>query len=273
MLQYWIKTGRRLNLQNPRRFTEKMQWYKLYYRDPLMSKCVDKYNVRDYIRSKGLECILNELYITYDNGEQIQFEELPEKFVMKTTNGGGGNNIILCKDKRKGVDIQKVKKQLDKWLNSKQYNSGREWVYSGVKPRIVIEKFLDSGAHGGLTDYKFYCFNGKPYCVFVMNDRFSEEGTKKSIYDINFNLLPYGYSDSEKLSGEFKKPKKFDEMIKIASKLSEDFPFVRVDLYNIDGTIIFGELTFFPGSGYLDFKPDEFDFKLGKQFILPKKMP
>lgn len=270
-IQYRIKTGRKLNLKNPKRFTEKLQWYKLYYKDPLMAKCSDKYLVRNYVKEKGLSHILNELYGVYDYVDEINFNDLPDKFVLKSTNGGGGNNIIICKDKNK-LDIEKAKKQMKKWIIPQKNGGGREWVYYLYKPKIIAEKYIES-ENKGLIDYKFFCFNGDPKYLYVISERDFGNNAKFGIFDIDFNKLNYYRKGKSKMTEKIKKPENYEDMIEIAKLLSEDFPHVRVDLYNLNGKIIFGELTFFNASGYQIYEPDEFDFILGKEFILPPKRP
>lgn len=264
-IEYRIKTGRKLNLKKPQMFTEKIQWYKLNYKNPILPKCVDKYEVRDYVKNKGLDCILNELYGVYDSFDEINFDVLPQKFVIKVTNGGGGIDVIICKNKST-LDIEKIKKQIEKAMKRKPGILGREWPYEKVIPRIIVERYIEHSDEEGLLDYKFYCFNGKPKFLLLIN-RKGNNIKEKSIYDMNFKLLQYKYVDYNRVNEKLNKPEKFDDMIKIAEKLSEDFPFVRVDLYNVNGKIIFGELTFFPASGYLEkIEPDGFDFLLGENF-------
>lgn len=272
-MQYFIKTGRRLNLKNPQRYTEKLQWYKLYYRDPLMQQCADKYDVREYVRSKGLGYILNECYGVYERVEDIDFDSLPDQFVLKDTLGGGGNSIIICKDKAT-FDFENAKKQMQKWLSidSNKKNEGREWVYQGRKHRIIIEKYIESNpSEGGLVDYKFFCFNGEPKYLYVIADRILGQIAGIGIFNVNFERLSVIRTDERPLERNIEKPKKFDEMIDIVKIISKDFPHVRVDLYNQDGNIIFGENTFFDGSGYHKYEPDEFDYELGSYFKLPFK--
>jgi len=272
-MQYFIKTGRRLNLKNPQRYTEKLQWYKLYYRDPLMQQCADKYDVREYVRSKGLGYILNECYGVYERVEDIDFDSLPDQFVLKDTLGGGGNSIIICKDKAT-FDFENAKKQMQKWLSidSNKKHEGREWVYQGRKHRIIIEKYIESNpSEGGLVDYKFFCFNGIPQYLNVVADRKFGQKAAIGIYNIDFEKLPYVRNDERPLTFEIPKPENYDEMIEIAKILSEDFLHARIDLYNLNGSIIFGETTFFPGSGYMGFIPDNFDKIIGNAFILPSK--
>jgi hypothetical protein len=268
-LQYKISTGRKLNLKSPVRFTEKIQWYKLNYRDPLMVQCSDKYGVREYVESKGLVDILVPLIGVYNCAEEINFGELPSSFVLKTTNGSHTN--VLCKDKS-DLDIKSTVLSLNRWLNAWDGKVGREWAYHNIKPRIICEKYLEKDKNDDLIDYKFFCFNGEPFYLYVITERFLDGGIKLGIFDLEFNQLPYKRVDIPKLLKKVEKPDNFNEMIEIARKLSKDFPHVRVDLYNIDEQIFFGELTFYNGSGYKGYVPDEFDYIVGKKFKLPEVM-
>lgn len=265
-LQYRIKTGRKLDLNNPTRYTEKLQWYKLYYKDPLMAYCSDKYSARQYVKKRGLGDILNDIYCIYDDINEIDFNNLPNEFVLKKTNGGGGNDIIICKDKSK-LDINKTRERMSNWTKKKNNGGGREWVYYKEKPKIIAEKFI---CDDDLTDYKFFCFNGEPYCLYVINGRKLGEEINLGIFDLKFNQLPYFRGDENPMKRAPNKPDNFEQMIEVSKRLSEDFPHVRVDLYNVKGKIIFGELTFFDGSGYQSYIPDVFDFILGEKFELPK---
>ncbi len=267
-LQYKIKLGRKPNIKNPKRFTEKLQWYKLYYRDPLMTKCGDKYQVREYIRSKGLGHILNKLYGVYDDVDEINFDSLPGKFVIKTTNGSGTN--YLCEDKTQ-ISVERLKETLTQWLDRNIYASGREWCYKNITPKIIVEEFLESkdNQFKGINDYKFLCFNGKAKYIVVDVDRHHEH--KRNIYDLNWNLVDVS-TDHPNVNSNIPRPSALDEMLEIANTLSEDFPFVRVDLYWVNQKIYFGELTFYPWTGYVHFEPDEFDFILGDLFKLDKMM-
>lgn len=267
-MQYRIATGRKLDLKNPRRFTEKLQWYKLYYRDPLMTQCADKYSVREYIISKGYEDILVPLYGVYDDSDEINFEELPNKFVLKTTNGSHTN--ILCEDKDK-LNLDETRVTLHKWVKKRSAKLGREWAYYNIEPKIICEKYLERDENNDLIDYKIFCFGGKAYCLYVIAERFLDTGIRLGIYDMDFKRLPYNRADIEGLTKHIKKPKNFDKMVRIAEDFAKDFAHVRVDFYNVDGKIVFGELTFYDGSGYKGFIPDEFDFKLGEQFNIVRR--
>lgn len=268
LVQYKISTGRFLNITKPKRFTEKLQWYKLNYRKDIITQCSDKFAVREFVSSLGLSDILVPLIDVYDDYNDINFNSLPKEFVLKTTNGSHTN--ILCHDKD-NLDIENAKLEIKGWLSSWSSKMGREWGYYNIKPRIICEKLLPKDANNDLVDYKFFCFDGEPYCSYVIVDRFLEGGIKLGIFDIDFNLLPYKRSDINSLLNTIPKPKNYIRMLDIAKKLSKSFPFVRVDLYNIDGIIYFGELTFYDGSGYKGYSPDDFDFILGNKFKLLKK--
>lgn len=264
-LQYRIKLGRSLSLKNPHRFTEWLQWYKINYRNPVIHECVDKYEVHKYVERKGLGNILNRIIGVYSDSSEIDFNSLPERFVAKTTDGGGGENVIICKDKS-SADIYDIRIKLNSWLNRKKINAGREWAYTGIKKsQIIVEEFLEnpSDPEAGIEDYKILCFGGKPQIIIYDCDRYIEH--KRNVYDTKWNRI-FVDSDCKQKDAEIPKPKNLDYMLEVASKLSEDFPFVRVDLYNIEGRIIFGELTFYPWSGYVQFDPDDFDYMLGNYF-------
>lgn len=263
-IQYIVKMGFLPNLKHPARFTEKLQLYKMKYRNPVMSQCVDKYEVRKYVEGKGLGHILNELYGVYGSIDEIDFDKLPDKFVIKSTTGGGGLDVIVVKDKTKS-DIATIKHTIAAWRKHKKgsVSFGREWAYSGMGPsRVIIEKYLESPTCQDLIDYKFFCFNGEPKCVQVDTGRF--DGHQQNYYDMLWQSLSVHCTYPE--GPLLPIPQNFDEMKRLASQLSSDFPFVRVDLYNINGRIYFGELTFYPSSGYGQFHPDDFDFVLGRYF-------
>lgn len=267
--QYWMKLHRLLNLKNPKRYSEKIQWYKLYYRNEKMPICVDKYRVREYVNSKGLSGILVSLYGVYDEAEDILIENLPKKFVLKTSNGSGTN--ILCRDKTK-MSRNDVVEKVNSFLKQSSASAGREWAYAKGSPKIIIEELLEdsTSSDGSISDYKFLCFNGKPEYVVLDVDRFTKH--KRNIYDINWNNLYVSSGCSCIEEGrKIEKPANYDRMVEIARVLCEDFPAVRVDLYNVNGRVYFGELTFFPWSGYVQFNPDSFDFAMGEKFLLPKR--
>lgn len=272
--QYRVKLGRKLNLKNPRRFTEKLQWYKLFYRNPLMPKCVDKADVRKYVADCGCSEYLNECYGVFDKVEDVDFDALPDKFVVKNTLGGGGNSVVIVEDKSK-FDIPALKKQMESWVNSNAHrkDAGREWpYYSGKDKRIIIEKYIESNPEdGGLIDYKFFCFNGKVEWLYVLTDRALGTDVGVGIFDSDFNRMKISRKDERPMSRNIYKPENYEKMLELCRALSKPFPQVRVDLYNCNGKIIFGELTFFDACGYMIFEPDEADFMLGDKFVLPER--
>ena len=256
-IQYRIKTGHRLDLKNPKRFTEKLQWYKLYYKDPLMIQCVDKYHVREYVKSKGLEDILIPCIGVYDSPEDINWEDLPDKFVMKDTLGAGGNAVIIVRDKSR-ADISELKKRAAEWvaIDAHRPDAGREWpYYSGKRHRIIIEEYLDADEQeGGLTDYKYFCFDGRPVWMYVMSDRKLGNGVGVGIYNSEFIKEDAQRVDERPLERVIKKPLTLELMKDISSRLSDSFPEARIDLYEVNGEVKFGEITFFDGSGIEDRK-------------------
>jgi len=266
--QYFLYFGRFLNLRNPVRFSEKLQWYKLYYRDPVMTVCVDKVGVRDYLTEKGYSCILTRAYQTLERASDLRFDMLPNKFVVKYNNGAQRN--IIVRDKS-SIDPDWLKSQIDSWISTPLSRLGREWSYYNVTGKVFIEEFLEPDSKGDLIDYKFFCFNGEPKFLYVLKDRFSEDGLKLAVYDVEFNKINAYRAGIKRLVQPIDKPKNFEQMLNIAREISKDFPHVRVDLYNIDGRIVFGELTFYDGSGYISYQPDEFDKEIGNMFILPQK--
>ena len=265
-IQYWIKFKRKLNLKQPNKFSEKIQWYKLYYRDPIMNICVDKYRVREYLSSKNLEGILVKLYGVYDSADEIVFDRLPNSFVLKTTNGSGTN--IICKNKN-DLNEQEVKRKIKNYFKQSNSNAGREWAYSKSSKKIIVEELLiDSDNPNGIDDYKFYCFNGIPRFVVVDKDRYADH--KRNFYSSDWALIQVT-SEYDNYPLPIDKPKNYERMIEIVKTLSNDFPFVRVDLYNIQGKIYFGELTFYPYSGYMPLNPSKYDVEFGEMFELPSK--
>lgn len=267
-LQYKIKMGMFPNLKKPERYTEKLQYYKLMPHDEKMAQCADKYLVRKYVEEKGLRHILNELYGVWDSATEIDFSTLPDQYILKSTNGASGIGLLFCKD-NKAFDTENARKMMSKWTKLEKHVGGREWVYEVYKPKIIAEKLLPARkGENSVVDYKFFCFNGEPFCMYVMTDRFSSHGVRQSILDMDYNVMPYMREKIDPVIDLPQKPENFDEMKEIARTLSKDFPYVRVDLYNVDGKIIFGEMTFFPESGYYKFIPDEFDYILGEKFVL-----
>lgn len=264
-LLYKLKTGDKLNLKNPVTYNEKLQWIKLYDKNELMTKCCDKYSVREYVESCGCGEILNDLLWEGLNPVDIPFENLPNQFVIKVTHGSTFN--IICKDK-KDLNIPKTKALLNKWLKAKFLPCYGEWFYGVEKPRIIIEKYLIDERTNSLFDYKFFCFHGVPKVVYI--DTWKDNYHAINAYDMDFNLLPdvkLGYDND--LTTKISKPENFDEMIEYAKKLSKDFLHVRVDFYDINGEIVFGELTFTKGAGFGEITPHSFHKEMGSWLNLP----
>lgn len=264
---YEYFTGKKLNLKNPIEFNEKIQWMKVYFRPAILTKLVDKYEVRSFVEERIGKQYLNELYGVYHKPEDIDFDALPEKFVIKGVHASSYNLIVEDKSK---LNRKKAIKLFKKWLRTNQYyRTGQEWAYKNVVPKLSVEKFLKEDGQSSLIDYKFYCFNGEVDFVEVHLDR-AEKHTR-GFWDLEFNKLPFRYVSSEKsIHSDVEKPDNFDEMIELSKKLSEGFPFVRVDFYSVNGKTIFGEMTFYPSDGRKDFIPDEYNEKIGARIKLPK---
>jgi hypothetical protein len=260
---YKKRFGREINLKNPTTYTEKLQWLKLFYRNDKMPICTDKYAVHQYLTQIGYKHLLNEIIGVYKSSNDIDFESLPDKFVAKTTHGCGQN--LICKNK-KDLDWTKWQKVMDSWLKLNVYAFGREWNYGHIPARIIVEKFIEQDP---LIDYKFMCFNGEPKFLQINNDYQGKHYV--DFYDINWNKVDFTYNKFTQSNHTIPPPPQFKEMIEIAKKLSAAFPFVRVDFYNPPNKIIFGELTYFPGSGLLPLVPVEnkYDELLGSYIDLP----
>lgn len=261
---YKQKCGLDINLVNPTRYTEKLQWLKLFYRNELMPIVSDKYEVRDYLTSKGYGYLLNDLISVYDNVDEIEISKLPNQFVIKAAHGSHWNLIV--KDKSK-VDWLMWKKIMRSWLKQNLYWFGREWNYKEQKPRLVVEKYLEDDS-GELRDYKIICINGKPDFMQIDQNRFSNH--KRIYVDADGNPMNFGDSQEHTDLSGFSFDSTKQKMIEIASELCKPFPMVRVDFYECNGKIIFGELTFFGGSGFFKFEPDSMDKVLGAKIVLPQ---
>ena len=258
------KLGREVNLENPITFNDKLQWLKLYWHDPVATKCADKYRVREYVSNTIGEEYLNKLIAVYESVDEIDIDALPQSFVLKCTHGSGLN--VICKDKDK-INWEKKFKSMKRWLRTDYYLHEREWVYKDIKPRIICEEYMEDES-GELKDYKIFCFNGEPKMIEVDINRFSDH--RRNLYDIDWNLLDLEIDVPSDSSVDVDSPDTLDEMLALSRKLSERFPHVRVDFYNVGSKIIFGELTFFDSSGFADFDPPEYDLKFGEYLELPK---
>jgi len=265
-IKYRLAMKKKLNLKNPRTYNEKLQWLKLHDRKEIYTTMVDKYEAKEYVSKKiGKEYIIPTLGI-YNTYKEINFEELPRQFVIKPTHTSG--DVYICKDKSK-IDYKKLEKTINKWLKRRYFWCHREWPYKNVKPRIIIEKYMVDESGYELKDYKFFAFNGKVKAMFIATDRTSKEETCFDFYDEKFNHLPLknGHPNAKKT---IEKPENFDKMIKLAEKLSKNITHVRVDFYNINGKIYFGEMTFYHWSGLIPFEPEEWDYKFGDYIKIKK---
>lgn len=268
-IQFKDRMRKELNLENPQTFNEKLQWLKLYDRNPLYTNLVDKYQVRKHIAKTIGEEYLIPLIGVCDKFEDIDFSKLPNQFVLKCTHDSGG--LVICTDKGK-LDIEAARKKINKSLKRNFYYYAREWPYKNIKPRIICEKYMVDESDTELKDYKFMCFNGEVKCIFVCLNRNSSKGLNVDIYDTNWNLMPFERPNSPNSDTIIPKPKKIDKMIEFAEKLSKDKLFVRVDFYEINGQLYFGEITFYPGAGFEKFKPESYDYLLGSWIELPSKV-
>ncbi|MGE4283581.1 MAG: ATP-grasp fold amidoligase family protein [Clostridia bacterium] len=258
-IEFRKRVGYPLNLRNPQTYNEKLQWLKLHDRNPQYVQLVDKFEVRDYVKHTIGEEFLIPLIGVFDKVEDIEYNRFPHQFVLKPTHSSG--DVVICRNKSK-LDIKKANDYLNKRMKNNLFWSGREWPYKNIKPRIICEELLINDSQDDLVDYKILCFNGVPKCLFLCLDRRSESGLKVDFYDLDWNPLPFErhYPRSGKI---IEKPACFNEMLDLSRKLSKDIPFVRVDFYIVNNQIKFGELTFFPGSGFEEFTPESYDYLLG----------
>lgn len=256
--------GRTPDLKKPKDWGEKMQWLKLNYRNPLQTICSDKYEARKYVREKGYIDILNDVLQIVESIDEIDVQKLPNQFVAKATHGSGWN--MVCTDKSK-VNWFIWKRIFKSWLSNNIYWPGREWPYKDMPHRIVFEKFLKDES-GALMDYKFFCFDGEPHFVQANKGRDTNRHAQ-NFYDIDWNILPFGKDLMPLPEVEIPKPSLLKEMLSVARDLAADFPYVRVDLYQTDERIVFGELTFYPKSGLPDFVPAQYNDVMGEKLKLP----
>ncbi len=264
-IKFFIKMKKKLNLKNPQTFNEKLQWLKLYDRRNVFTKMVDKYDAKKYVADIiGKEYIIPTIDI-YDCFEEIDFDKLPNQFVIKCTHDSCG--LVIVRDKKK-INIEDIKTKIEKSLKYNYYYSNREWPYKNVKPRIIIEKYMQDRDLKELRDYKFYCFNGHPKYLYVSEGLENHATAKIEFFDMNFKSAPFGRNDFKKFDKKPEKPKQFEKMQELAKILSSGVPFLRVDFYEINGKIYFGELTFSPCGGFMHFEPEEWDYKLGQMIDL-----
>ncbi len=262
------KFGHFINYRNPKTYSEKLQWLKIYDRNPEYTKMVDKYEAK-----KVAAKIIGEEYIIptigiYDNFDDIDFEKLPNQFVIKCTHDSGG--LVICKDKQE-FNIDEAKTKINKCLKKSFYYQYREWPYKNVKPRIIVEEYVEDTEKKSLDDYKFFCFNGIPKVMFIATERQnSSVETCFDFFDMDFNHLNIinGHPNAIKLP---KQPKNFNKMQELAKKLSKGIPHIRIDFYEINGKVFFGEFTFSHWGGFVKFEPAIWDKKMGDLLELPLK--
>lgn len=257
-LQYLRSQGRWPDLNNPRTFNEQIQWLKVHYRDPLLKICADKFTVREFVEGQGLPDHLIPLLAVYDNVEALDFASLPDRFILKVSHGSGMN--LLCRDKSV-FNQQAAREKIRYWMKEDFSLVAREWAYAGLTPRIVCEEFICQRNGEPPWDYKFHCFAGEPRYVQVDYGRFTNH--TRGLYDADWNRLPCELEYTlERTDSAY--PRSLPEMLQVARSLARPFPYVRVDLYEVDQKVYFGELTFYPGRGVERFRPRRFDQDFGQ---------
>ena len=262
-LHYYFAMGKRLHLNAPRTMNEKLQWLKIHQKDPLLTKLVDKVTVKEYVAEKYGEDLVCPLLGVWDSVEEIDFDSLPDQFVLKTNHSGGSNGVVICSDKSL-FDIDQAKRKLSLSMNHDLFPRFREWPYKNVKKRVFAEKFLGKD----LVDYKFYCFNGVADCVLLCVDR--QIGSPKFyFFDRDWNLLRYNKRGKAAPEGfTLPKPENIDTLFELAARMSEGFPYVRMDYFDVDGHCYFGEYTFYPASGFDSNRLPETDRLFGDKIDL-----
>ena len=265
-IKYVCRMGKYPDLNNPKTFNEKIQWLKLHNRKPEFSAMVDKYEVKKLIAERmGEEYLIPTLGV-WERFEEIDFDALPEQFVLKCTHDSGG--LVICKDKSK-LDLEQAKRKITNSLHTNYYWHGREWPYKNVKPRIIAEKYMVDESGVELKDYKIFNFGGQPKLIQVDFNRFVKH--TKNIYDTEWNYLNVAINYPTDPTVAIKKPECLNKMLEMAKELSADIPFLRTDFYVVNEKIYFGELTFSPGSGFMRITPESFDLEMGSWIPLPGK--
>ena len=266
-MRFQNKFGRPLDLENPRSFNEKIQWLKLYDRKPIYTTMVDKYEAKQYVAERiGEEYVIPTLGV-WDSFDEIDFDTLPDQFVLKCTHDSGG--LVIVRDKSK-LDKAAARKKISKSLKRNYYLLGREWPYKNVKPRVLAESFMKNENGEPLRDYKFYCFNGKPRFLYISEGLEDHATASISFLTLDWEFAPYERSDYKPFPALPSKPDRFDDMLLLAEKLSQGLDFLRVDLYQINGKIYFSELTFSPCGGMIPFREEKHDYEIGEMLKLTK---
>ncbi|MBI0577475.1 glycosyl transferase [Neobacillus cucumis] len=267
-IMYISRMKKKLDLKHPKSFNEKLQWLKIYDRHPKYIQMVDKYEVKKYIKEKvGSEYII-PTYGVWNSFDDINFEMLPDQFVLKCTHDCGG--LVICRDKRT-FDIEAARNKINSCLKRNYFYNGREWPYKNIKPRVIAEKYMEDPTSIVLKDYKFYCFNGKPGFVQLSEGMERHSTASMAFLTLEWERLPFERSDFLRINNIPSKPLNFELMKSLAEKLSEGHLFLRVDLYEINGKVYFSELTFSPTSGFIPIKPIEYDEQIGRLLALPNK--
>ena len=268
-MMFRLELRKELDLDNPKTFNEKLQWLKLYYHRPELTLMADKLAVKDYVASIiGAEYVV-PLLGSWDDPKDIEWDSLPHQFVLKTNHDGGNYGIIICKDKEK-LDREKATERLNKSLKRNTFLLGREWPYKNIPRKVFAERYMASGKDGELADYKFFCFDGKIKMMYVATGRQSGTGLCFDYFDENYRHLDLVQTHPMAATTP-EKPKNFELMKTLAEKLSKDLPHVRVDFYEADGKVYFGEFTFFSLGGWAAFHPEEYDYELGSYIKLPEQ--
>lgn len=251
---------KKLNLKNPKTFNDKLQWLKIHDRNPNYVRMVDKYEAKKYVAEYiGEEYVIPTLGV-WDSFDEIDFDQLPDRFVLKCTHDSGG--LVICRNKNE-LDLKQAKSKINMSLKNNYYWNAREWPYKNVVPRIIAEQYMESDGDEELIDYKFFCFNGEPRFLYVSHGLARHETATIDFYDLNYQRMPFKRTDYKSSAIDAQKPKTFENMVSLAKKLSQGIPFVRVDLYEINGKNYFSEITFFPCAGWMPFDPPEWDSILG----------
>ena len=267
-IMYFYHMKKRLNFENVTTFNEKLQWLKLHDRKEIYTTMVDKYEVKKYVADLiGGEYVV-PTYGIYESYNEIDFDVLPNQFVLKVTHYGGSRGVFIIKDKNT-INYSNIENEIEKLLKENLYNYSREWPYKNVKPRIIIEKYMKNEDEEELKDYKLFCFNGKPKIILVCSERSSSSNMCETWFDEDWNLMDI-IEGNHRVDKNIKPPQSFKKMKYLASQLSKNIPFVRIDFYEVNSKIYFGEMTFFPASGFEKFEPKEWDKKLGEMIDLEK---
>ncbi len=267
-LKYRSKTGKKLDFKNPKTYNEKLQWLKLYDRKDIYTTMVDKCEAKKYVAGIiGKEYIIPTIGV-YDKFEDIDFKELPKQFVIKCTHDSGG--LVICKNKDQ-LDIDEAREKITDCLKKNYYWRGREWPYKNVRPRILVEKYMEDKSSKTMRDYKFFCFDGKPEIMYLSEGLENHKTARMSFYDMNMHLVDCRRSDYRPLEYIPERPKNFEKMKEFSAILSKDIPHLRVDWYEINGKLYFGELTFTTCSGIIPFADENWDRRLG-DFIMLKEI-